>query len=90
MCVAASPAPPAASASHNPNSVGVRIGTGSGIGSPASAGTPRVSLAARYLGGSDSLGSRPAGQRLRQVDHPGQQVVLQGQRRLQIGTACRG
>jgi len=27
--------------------------------SPASAGTPRPSFAARYLGGSDSLGSRP-------------------------------
>ena len=33
--------------------------TGSGIGSPASAGTPRASLAARYLGGSDRRGSRP-------------------------------
>ena len=38
---------------------GSRALTGSGIGSPANAGTPRASLAARYRGGSDSRGSRP-------------------------------
>ena len=50
------------------NSVGVRTGTGSGIGSPASAGTPRASLAARYFGGSDKRGSRPPRQRRGEVD----------------------
>ena len=85
MCVAASPAPPPASASHSWNSVGVSTGTGSGIGSPASAGTPRVSLAARYFGGSDSRGRRPAAERRGEVDDARQELALEGQRRLQVG-----
>ena len=47
MCSAASPAPPRASSSHKLRRAGVSTGTGKGIGSAASAGTPRASLAAR-------------------------------------------
>jgi cellulose biosynthesis protein BcsQ len=59
MCVAESAAPPSASASQSLNSDPWSRPRGTGIGSPASTGTPRVSLAARYFGGSDRRGRRP-------------------------------
>src|SRR4051812_12635923 len=59
MCSAASPAPPRASASASWTATGPSTGAGTGIGSPASAGTPRASFAARYFGGSDRRGRRP-------------------------------
>ena len=68
MCSRASPAPPAASASHSCEQRRRQDGTGSGIGSPASAGTPRASLAARYFGGSDSRGRRPPSSAAAEVD----------------------
>ena len=61
----------------------VKAWTGSGIGSPASAGTPRESLAARYLGGIDSRGRRPPLDRLLEADHELDQPPLELDRRRQ-------
>ena len=64
MCSATSPAPLAASSPHNWRRVTVRTATGSGIGSPARAGTPRPSLAALFLAAATAAaGVRPQSSR---------------------------
>ena len=85
MWLAASPAPPSASASHRFSSVGTRAATGSGIGSPA-----RTGHAAGELGGEVFWRQRQPRQaapveRGGQVDDERQQPPLEGQRRRQVG-----
>ncbi len=77
ICSAASPAPPRASASHSARSAGFKSGTGSGMGSPARAGTPRCSLAARYRGGSDRRGQPSALDDLDEIRRPGRAVRVE-------------
>ena len=84
MCSAASPAPPSARSPHRPRSVSVRTATGSGIGSPASAGTPRASLAATYLPGQRQTRQPAALERLAKRDHALDQLPLKVDRAVEL------